>query len=104
MDRPRPGGKPDARDALRRPRRDGVGFRRLELPDRAPWLRAGAILVTNGRRISTQSVTIGGTVSNPSDVTIVPDTVPCIDDVHVDGLVNGTDLGVVLAGWGPCPD
>jgi hypothetical protein len=28
---------------------------------------------------------------------------PCGADIARDGVVNGSDLAVVLAGWGPCP-
>ena len=27
----------------------------------------------------------------------------CLADLNDDGLVNGTDLAIVLGGWGPCP-
>jgi hypothetical protein len=30
-----------------------------------------------------------------------PDTCECIGDIYVDGIVNGGDLGVLLAYWGP---
>jgi hypothetical protein len=31
----------------------------------------------------------------------IPDTCECIGDVYVDGIINGGDLGVLLAYWGP---
>jgi hypothetical protein len=31
----------------------------------------------------------------------IPDTCQCIADLFVDGQVNGADLGVLLAFWGP---
>jgi hypothetical protein len=64
---------------------------------------AGATLVTNGHRIYAEAATIEGTVSNPADVIVVPGDPPCVADLFIDGVVNGADLGVVLAGWGPCP-
>jgi hypothetical protein len=30
-----------------------------------------------------------------------PDTCECIGDIYVDGIINGGDLGVLLAYWGP---
>jgi hypothetical protein len=63
---------------------------------------AGATLVTNGLKIYTRAATIAGTVSNPGDVVVVPGAPPCIADVVPDGVVNSADLGVILAGWGPC--
>jgi hypothetical protein len=63
---------------------------------------AGATLVTNGLKIYTRAAAIAGTVSNPGDVVVVPGAPPCIADVVPDGVVNSADLGVVLAGWGPC--
>ena len=33
---------------------------------------------------------------------MVPGTPPCIADLYVDGIVNGADLGIVLANWGAC--
>ena len=34
----------------------------------------------------------------------VGDSKPVTFDVRViDGVVNGTDLGLFLSGWGPCP-
>ena len=63
---------------------------------------AGATLVTNGHRIYTRVATIGGTVSNPGDIVIVPGTPPCPADLYPDGVVNGADLGILLAKWGTC--
>ena len=63
---------------------------------------AGATLVTNGLKIYTRAAAIAGTVSNPGDVVVVPGAPPCIADVVPDGVVNSADLGVILAGWGPC--
>ncbi len=31
----------------------------------------------------------------------IPDTCECIGDIYVDGIINGGDLGVLLAYWGP---
>jgi hypothetical protein len=31
----------------------------------------------------------------------IPDTCQCLADLFVDGQVNGADLGVLLAFWGP---
>jgi hypothetical protein len=31
----------------------------------------------------------------------IPDTCECIGDIDVDGIVNGGDLGTLLAYWGP---
>ena len=64
---------------------------------------AGATLVTKGSR-STRAATIAGSVSNLADVVVVPGTPPCIADLYRDGIVNGADLGIVLAGWGLCAD
>ena len=63
---------------------------------------AGATLVTNGFKVYTRAATIGGSVSNLADVVVVPGTPPCIADLYVDGIVNGADLGIVLANWGAC--
>ena len=63
---------------------------------------AGATLETNGYRIYTRAATIAGSVSNPGDIVVVPDLPSCPADVVPDGIVNSADLGVVLAGWGPC--
>jgi hypothetical protein len=65
---------------------------------------AGATLVTNGFKVYTRAATIAGSVSNLADVVVVPGTPPCIADLYRDGIVNGADLGIVLAGWGPCAD
>ena len=63
---------------------------------------AGATLVTNGLKVYTRAATIGGSVSNLADVVVVPGTPPCIADLYRDGIVNGADLGILLAGWGTC--
>jgi hypothetical protein len=63
---------------------------------------AGATLETNGHRIYTRAATIAGSVSNPGDIVVVPDLPSCPADVTLDGVVDSADLGVVLAGWGPC--
>ena len=63
---------------------------------------AGATLVTNGFKVYTRAATIGGSVSNLADVVVVPGTPPCIADLFGDGIVNGADLGILLAGWGAC--
>jgi hypothetical protein len=31
----------------------------------------------------------------------IPDTCECIGDIYVDGIIDGGDLGVLLAYWGP---
>ncbi len=63
---------------------------------------AGATLVTNGFKVYARAVTIAGAVSNPADVVVVPGTPPCTGDLFTDGIVNGADLGILLAGWGTC--
>ena len=63
---------------------------------------AGATLVTNGFKVYTRAATIAGSVSTPADVVVVPGTPPCIADLYRDGIVNGADLGILLAGWGAC--
>ncbi|MCX5641513.1 MAG: hypothetical protein NT059_11995 [Planctomycetota bacterium] len=63
---------------------------------------AGATLVTNGFKVYTRAATIGGSVSNLADVVVVPGTPPCIADLYGDGIVNGADLGILLANWGAC--
>ena len=63
---------------------------------------AGATLVTNGFKVYTRAATIGGSVSNLADIVVVPGTPPCIADLFGDGIVNGADLGILLAGWGAC--
>ena len=63
---------------------------------------AGATLVTNGLKVYTRTATIAGTVSNPSDIVVVPGTPPCVADIVADGVVNGADLALVLTNWGPC--
>jgi hypothetical protein len=63
---------------------------------------AGATLVTNGFKVYTRAATIVGSVSNPADIVVVPGTPPCIADLFGDGIVNGADLGILLAGWGAC--
>jgi hypothetical protein len=63
---------------------------------------AGATLVTNGFKVYTRAATIVGSVSNPADIVVVPGTPPCIADLFGDGIVNGADLGILLANWGAC--
>ncbi|NBQ15164.1 MAG: hypothetical protein EBU31_11300 [Proteobacteria bacterium] len=63
---------------------------------------AGATLVTNGFKVYARAATIGGSVSNLADVVVVPGTPPCIADLYGDGIVNGADLGILLANWGAC--
>jgi hypothetical protein len=63
---------------------------------------AGSTLTTNGYKIHTRAATIAGTVSNPSDIVVVPGTPPCVADIVTDGVVNGADLALVLTNWGPC--
>jgi len=63
---------------------------------------AGATLVTNGFKVYTRAATIVGSVSSPADVVVVPGTPPCIADLFGDGIVNGADLGILLANWGAC--
>jgi hypothetical protein len=63
---------------------------------------AGATLVTNGLKVYTRAATIVGSVSNPADIVVVPGTPPCIADLFGDGIVNGADLGILLANWGAC--
>jgi len=63
---------------------------------------AGAMLVTNGFRIYTRAATLGGSVSDPADIVVVPGTPPCVADLFADGVVNGADLGALLSVWGPC--
>jgi hypothetical protein len=63
---------------------------------------AGATLVTNGFKVYTRAATIVGSVTSPADVVVVPGTPPCIADLYGDGIVNGADLGILLAGWGAC--
>ena len=63
---------------------------------------AGATLVTNGFKIYTRAASIGGSVSDPADIVVVPGTPPCVADLFVDGVVNGADLGALLSVWGPC--
>jgi hypothetical protein len=63
---------------------------------------AGATLTTNGFKIYTRVATIAGTVSNPSDIVVVPGTPPCVADIVADGVVNGADLALLLVNWGPC--
>jgi hypothetical protein len=63
---------------------------------------AGATLVTNGFKVYTRAATIAGSVSNLADIVVVPGTPPCIADLFGDGIVNGADLGILLAGWGAC--
>ena len=63
---------------------------------------AGATLVTNGFKVYTRAATIVGSVSSPADVVVVPGTPPCIADLYGDGIVNGADLGILLANWGAC--
>ena len=60
-------------------------------------------IVTNGFKVYTRAATIAGSVSNLADVVVVPGTPPCIADLYRDGIVNGADLGILLAGWGACP-
>jgi hypothetical protein len=45
-------------------------------------------------------------LDGPTDVLFIPDPDPttCPQDVNSDGTVDGTDLGLVLAGWGECPE
>ena len=66
------------------------------------FVPAGATLVTNGYKIYTRVATLGGTVSNPADVVVVPGTPRCVGDLFEDALVNGADLGIMLSSWGAC--
>ena len=66
------------------------------------FVPAGATLVTNGYKIYTRVATLGGTVSNPGDVVVVPGTPPCVEDLLQDGRVDGADLGILLSRWGAC--
>ena len=34
---------------------------------------------------------------------VIPPEIPdCLGDLNDDGVVNGADLGLLIAGWGPC--
>jgi len=66
------------------------------------FVPAGATLTTNGYRIYTRAATIAGTVSNPADIVVVPDTPPCPADLFPNGIVDAADLGILLSTWGPC--
>jgi hypothetical protein len=78
----------------------GVGNEAIYVNDLV--VPAGATLVTNGFKVYARAATIAGAVSNPADVVVVPGTPPCTGDLFTDGIVNGADLGILLAGWGTC--
>lgn len=95
--------------------RSGATVRLVDAHDNAPgtageatyvqglYVPAGATLVTNGHRVYVREATIGGTVSNPADIIVVPGTPPCAADLYQDGIVNGADLAALLSAWGTCP-
>ncbi len=37
-------------------------------------------------------------------LTYVGEATPLLGDLNGDGVVDGADLGLFLAGWGPCVD
>ncbi|MFM7259153.1 MAG: dockerin type I domain-containing protein, partial [bacterium] len=70
-----------------------VYVKRLEVP-------AGATLVTSGCPIYVREAAIAGTVSDPSDIVIVPEAPACPGDVDGDGDVDAADLSGILIAWG----
>ena len=56
----------------------------MRLATRFAWIAAWTIAMTAGSRTA-----------------LAQDG--CIADLNDDGVVNGTDLAIVLGGWGPCP-
>ncbi len=67
--------------------------KRLEVP-------AGATLVTGGCPIYMREAAIAGTVSDPSDIVIVPEAPACPGDVDGDSDVDAADLSGLLIAWG----
>ena len=59
---------------------------------------AGAVLLTNGRKIYTLNANIAGTVDDPSNICEVQELPSA--DINGDGRVNGIDLAYVLTYWG----
>ena len=70
-----------------------VYAKRLEVP-------AGATLVTGGCPIYVREAAIAGTVSDPSDIVIVPEAPACPGDVDRDSDVDAADLSGLLIAWG----
>ncbi|MDI9402669.1 MAG: FG-GAP repeat protein [Limnohabitans sp.] len=70
-----------------------VYAKRLEVP-------AGATLVTSGCPIYVREAAIAGTVSDASDIVIVPEAPACPGDVDGDGDVDAADLSGLLIAWG----
>ena len=70
-----------------------VYVKRLEVP-------AGATLVTGGCPIYVREAAIAGTVSDPSDIVIVPEAPACPGDVDGDSDVDAADLSGLLIAWG----
>ncbi|MHC4976917.1 MAG: hypothetical protein ACYTF7_09985 [Planctomycetota bacterium] len=60
-------------------------------------VEAGATLHTNGLTIYYETLSMGGTVDDPSNLIQL---VECVGDFNGDGFVNGADLGLLLANWG----
>ena len=76
----------------------------------------GAALVQGGigiaddpgiTKMSLQSTTVCNNLPRPNVagrwIDLGANTVcDCVGDLNVDGVVNGSDLGILLAYWGPC--
>ncbi|MHC4976918.1 MAG: dockerin type I domain-containing protein, partial [Planctomycetota bacterium] len=60
-------------------------------------VEAGATLNTNGLSVYYETLSMGGTVDDPSRLIQL---VECAGDFNGDGFVNGADLGLLLANWG----
>jgi probable HAF family extracellular repeat protein len=60
-------------------------------------------LVTNPTQADCDADGIGDACDSGGDINGngIPDNCECIADLFVDGVVNGVDLGVLLAYWGP---
>ena len=42
--------------------------------------------------------------ADPADASSTPENAACIPDLNGDGRVDGSDIGLLFAAWGVCPD